>query len=241
MMVWIFTFLAGLFGFDAAQPGGDVRAHQAGAQPVVVVELFTSQGCGMCPDANVLLSEIAQDEDVLALAFAVTYWDVYGWQDRYARPEFTQRQKAYVNAGTPRRLYTPQFIINGGPERMRYNRAAIGRAAANAAPVPSLAGTHTADGVFYVTIDGPERERPADVWLVHYQPGTVIERIEGGSNAGRDMAHYNMVIALESIGGWAGGPAEFEAPAPEAGLESAILVQDGPGGAILTAARLTQD
>ena len=41
----------------------------------VVVELFTSQGCYSCPPADELLGELAEREDVLPLAFHVTYWD----------------------------------------------------------------------------------------------------------------------------------------------------------------------
>ncbi|MEM9032314.1 MAG: DUF1223 domain-containing protein, partial [Pseudomonadota bacterium] len=38
---------------------------------LVVVELFTSQGCSSCPPADAILGELAEGGDVLALALHV--------------------------------------------------------------------------------------------------------------------------------------------------------------------------
>lgn len=67
----------------------------AGAQNPVVVELFTSQGCSSCPPANANLVKLSNDPNILALSFAVTYWDYLGWKDIFGREEFTQRQVTY--------------------------------------------------------------------------------------------------------------------------------------------------
>ena len=69
--------------------GGDSR-------PRAVVELFTSQGCSSCPEADRLLGRLAEDPGLVALSFPVTYWDYLGWKDTLARPEFTERQRAYA-------------------------------------------------------------------------------------------------------------------------------------------------
>ncbi|WP_339833588.1 DUF1223 domain-containing protein, partial [uncultured Parvibaculum sp.] len=57
----------------------------------VVVELFTSQGCSSCPKADAYLRELAARDDVIALSFAVDYWDFLGWKDTLASPAFTKR------------------------------------------------------------------------------------------------------------------------------------------------------
>ena len=87
MRAHLFASLAGalaLFGAPAA----------ADNPPLVLVELFTSQGCSSCPPADALVAELAGREDVLPLALHVDYWDYIGWADGFARPEHTLRQKA---------------------------------------------------------------------------------------------------------------------------------------------------
>jgi len=68
-------------------------AQPAPARGPVLVELYTSQGCSACPRANRLLGELSHEPDVLALTFAVGYWDYLGWIDTFARPEFADRQR----------------------------------------------------------------------------------------------------------------------------------------------------
>src|SRR5262245_26742443 len=84
----------------------------AAADPVLV-ELFTSQGCSSCPPADLYLGELAQRTDVVALAFHVDYWDYIGWRDKFAKPEYTKRQKDYVDALEVRMVYTPQMVVDG--------------------------------------------------------------------------------------------------------------------------------
>ena len=72
-----------------------VSLGAAAAQPLTVVELFTSQGCSSCPPANANLIKVKDQPGVLALSFNVTYWDYLGWKDTFGRQEFTQRQVSY--------------------------------------------------------------------------------------------------------------------------------------------------
>ena len=67
-------------------------ALAADAAHPTVIELFQSQGCSSCPPANASLIQFSQRSDVLALNFAVTYWDRLGWKDTFATPQYTQRQ-----------------------------------------------------------------------------------------------------------------------------------------------------
>jgi hypothetical protein len=46
-----------------------------------------------------VLNNLAGRHDVIALNFAVTYWDHLGWKDSFAQPAFTQRQRDYVANG----------------------------------------------------------------------------------------------------------------------------------------------
>ena len=58
----------------------------ASAEPRTIIELFTSQGCSSCPDADKLLGELAKDSSVIALSLPVDYWDYLGWKDTLASP-----------------------------------------------------------------------------------------------------------------------------------------------------------
>src|SRR5579863_8116784 len=88
-------------------------AGAALARPPVLVELFTAQGCSSCGKANTHVGELAEQKGVLPLTFAVDYWDYLGWKDTFAKPEFTERQKAYDKRLGIADVYTPQVVVDG--------------------------------------------------------------------------------------------------------------------------------
>ena len=238
MLTW-FPILAALLATPPAdaEPAPVVEPRTLAADETVVVELFTSQGCGMCPDANRLLAEIGAEPGIIALGWGVSYWDVYGWTDEYARPEFVARQQAYVDAGEARRVYTPHFVINGAPQKLRFQPDRIRAAVTSFDPVPVL--SVSADGET-LTLTGAERSVPAEIWIASYAPGIETRMIESGSNAGTEMTHFNMVRSVEQVGLWTGGALHLPLPeAADPALDRVVLVQDGPGGVILGAVRLT--
>jgi len=159
-----------LIALALVQSSGQPRPAESEATPapagaLVVAELFTSQACRFCPAANDWLALAGEREHVLALAYGVDYWDaMYNWPDEYARPEFVERQKAYVDAGEARRVFTPHLVINGGPERMRFSpeRAEEALAAASFLAVPEA---RVENNVITIRLDGPRLDAPADVWV----------------------------------------------------------------------------
>ncbi|MEQ8432905.1 MAG: DUF1223 domain-containing protein [Oceanicaulis sp.] len=230
-MIKLLSLLAALFSQAEPAPEGETAAPARGP---VVVELFTSQGCPMCPDANALLEEIGGDDAVIAIAYGVGYWDMYGWADEFARPEFMARQQAYVDAGEAMRVYTPHFVINGAPEKMRFSADTVRSALSAAEPLAPL--IEIEGGA--VRLDGAPRETPAQIWRVDYTPGAVTRQIGGGANSGREMEHFNMASAVTALGDWTGGAMTLSLAPLNEGESCAILIQDGPGGRILAAARL---
>lgn len=202
----------------------------------VVIELYHSQGCSSCPPAEADLNAIAGRSDVIALSFAVTYWDRLGWKDTFAAPQFTDRQVAYARAGRGE-VATPEFIINGseavvGADRNAL-RAGVARAAATA-PGAAIAR----DGA-WVRIAPLGHQAPATAWLVRYDPRTIDVPVGAGENAGRTLAQRNVVRELVRLGEWRGDDARYALPpAHQAGLETAVLVQRGTGGPIVAARKL---
>lgn len=84
---------------------------------VALVELFTSEGCSSCPPADRWLSKLTRAglgfDKVVPLSLHVTYWDYIGWQDPYAQPQFTSRQRDYARQRGTTTVYTPQVVLAG--------------------------------------------------------------------------------------------------------------------------------
>ena len=82
-----------------------------------LLELFTSEGCSSCPPAEAWLGRLKSHDrlwqDFVPIAFHVDYWDRLGWKDRFAQPEWTQRQRAYANQWGSSSVYTPGFVLDG--------------------------------------------------------------------------------------------------------------------------------
>jgi hypothetical protein len=221
--------------FAALLPTSPALAADA-AHPTVV-ELFQSQGCSSCPPANAVLNAIADRPDVIALSFAVTYWDRLGWKDTFAHSAHTARQWEYSRAGGRTHVSTPQMIVNGrgvlvGSSKAqveafirRFDRGASGPAISSAGGKATVAAGRAA--------------KPANVWLVRYDPRAHEVPIRAGENGGRTLPHKNIVRSIHLLGKWTGNAASFALPpAANRVYRSAILVQDGPGGAILSAGRI---
>src|SRR5712691_12974543 len=102
--------------------GDSVRLGAApGSAPrsIVVVELFTSEGCSSCPSADDVLSQLAHRQpvsgvEVLALEEHVDYWDRLGWRDPFSSAAFSARQSEYESlAFHTGSIYTPQLVVDG--------------------------------------------------------------------------------------------------------------------------------
>jgi hypothetical protein len=85
----------------------------------VLVELYTSQGCDMCPTAEQLLGALAeQDGRIVPIAFHVDYFN-NPWKDVFSDPLYSQRQMAYNQLYTKPKnpeyglYYTPMLMIDG--------------------------------------------------------------------------------------------------------------------------------
>ena len=204
----------------------------------MVVELFTSQGCSSCPPANANLIELARRPDVLALSFAVTYWDYLGWKDSFGKPEFTDRQVSYEPGLHQQSPYTPQMVINGTTTAVGNNLAEVVRLVEDAAPVAGPQITIAGPSVTVAAGDAPPSG--ADVWLVQYEPGVIDVPVARGENTGRTLPHAHVVRVLQHLGTWTGSAISFERPKTASGLRAAVLVQVTRGGRILAASTEAQ-
>ncbi|WP_300029174.1 thioredoxin family protein [uncultured Roseobacter sp.] len=207
----------------------------------VVVELYTSQGCSSCPPADELFHQIADRDDVIALALHVDYWDYIGWKDEFADPRNADRQRAYATVGGRRSIYTPEMIVNGttdivGAKAMQLSDA-INMHGATPSPVQV---TLIRDGDSVRISASPRAGSSVGRSVVHflrYMPRREA-RITRGENAGRTIDYANVTQDWKVLGEW-DGRAPITLSADAAGdLPVVVLVQAGDMGPILGAAQL---
>src|SRR4051795_5005124 len=210
--------------------------HASAAAPVVIEE-FQSQGCSSCPPATANVNALAARPEVLALSFAVTYWDALGWKDTFASPAFTQRQWDYAHHAGRTNVATPQVIVNGGPTVNGGDLRELEQLAEKEGSPKGGPAIEAKNGA--VALASGKTPQPATVWLVRYDPQVRWVSIRAGENGGRKLPHRDVVRELVALGEWNGAAASFELPAAkEAGLASAVLVQAGKGGPIIAARKI---
>ena len=220
-----------LFGLSGA-------ARAADAAHPLVLELFQSQGCSSCPPANANVLTLIDRPDILALSFGVTYWDQLGWTDTFASPRFTQRQWDYARGLGHKDVFTPQVVINGrkdgvGADPRELHRLIAAGERGNGGPTIALSAAT-------VTVSAAAAPvKPADVWLVRYDPRLVQVPIKRGENGGKTLPHRDVVKQLLRVGEWRGAATRIALPpAADAAWRTAVLIQGPDGGPILAAARL---
>lgn len=211
------------------------------AKPPVVIELYTAQGCASCSEANSYVGQLAEKPGVLALTFPVDYWDYLGWPDTFAKPEFADRQRAYVARLDLREPYTPQVVIDGHAQAGGLQTEKVDTLLASAAQAPRRAPDMAFIGRRRVDVgSGPVPRGGAEVWLVRYDPREQDVVVKKGDNRGQTVAHRNVVREIKRLGSWRGRPTAYRLPPPtEDGLATAVLVQGPEGGRILAAAQRT--
>jgi hypothetical protein len=95
------------------------EASRDAPKRMVLVELYTSQGCDMCPTAEKMLGALAErDPRIVPIAFHVDYFND-PWKDVFSEPLYSQRQGAYNQLYTKPKnaeyglYYTPMMMIDG--------------------------------------------------------------------------------------------------------------------------------
>ena len=185
---------------------------------MVLVELFTSQGCSSCPPADQLIAQIGETAAVVPLSFHVDYWNNGGWTDPFSQKDWSARQLYYAKAlGLGDRIYTPQAVVDGRKELVgsdeRSLRAAIAQAQARPAGTISIhLEPNQSKLAVTANVDLPDslRDRKLDLMLAEFEMGLVTS-VGKGENGGRTLHNEYVVRQLERCAKLAaGGPARTE-------------------------------
>ncbi len=173
------------------------------ATNIVVLELFTSQGCSSCPPADRLLERYADMENVIALSYHVDYWNRLGWKDPFSSAAFSQRQKDYAGVFGLNGVYTPQLVINGEKEMVGSDANKIAAALKNARAIES-SGHLTINNVsvegikatISYTIQKNENKAVLNIALVQNK---ITTSIKSGENGGIKLTNANVVRNFKSV------------------------------------------
>jgi hypothetical protein len=94
-----------------------VKIVKSPGNRVVLLELYTSEGCSSCPPADQFLTELKKagisDKHLIPLVFHVSYWDYIGWKDPFANKKYDARQRELAQKSRKKSVYTPQFVLSG--------------------------------------------------------------------------------------------------------------------------------
>ncbi len=228
--------------------GGGGPAQEA-TRPQAVLELFTSQGCSSCPEADAIFVEMARDRDILVLTLPVDYWDYLGWRDTLAHAAFTQRQRHYAKSRGDGQIYTPQAVVNGASHVVGSDREALKQAirrSAESQALPLEVKVSEAGGTVTIRVVGQASGSGIGaIWIAPLASRRTVA-IQRGENRGREVAYANVVRALTRIGDWRGQPMTLDVPVgltqhPEADGYAVLVHEEGARlGRILGAAQVAR-
>ena len=170
-------------------------------KPVVVLELFTSQGCSSCPSADDLLSTINSkypNNEVIALSYHVDYWNYIGWKDPFSKKAYTNKQRAYSSKFNSSSIYTPQVVVNGKEHFVGSKKATMSNKISDYLKINSQNNVHitalsTIDDkvAFGYKVDGQITNKKLRVALVIKERITEVKR---GENRNRTLKNANIVV-----------------------------------------------
>ena len=192
-----------------------VAAHRdPGNLPrIVIVELFTSEGCSSCPPADALLKELSERQKVegvqiVALEEHVDYWNHLGWKDPYSTAEFSQRQSDYAHVFRKDGVYTPQMVVDGQIEFVGSRSHAAWEAIQNAGNQPKaeivlVAGANSSPGkpsfgVQVGSLAGLSVRGETELWMAVTEKGLQTD-VKAGENSGETLKHAAVVRSLRKI------------------------------------------
>lgn len=204
------AFIAGAAAHAHAAKPGAAEADSSAAPKVVLVELFTSEGCSSCPPADALLRQIdgtktSAGQLIVGISEHVTYWNSLGWSDPFSSETYTARQNAYGSRFGLDSVYTPQMVINGTEQIVGSDRSGLLRAIQKEQQKPSPVALHilsaiVAGNALTVTFSasGDEASRSSEILAVLADDADQSSVLRG-ENSGRTLAHAAVARSIAKI------------------------------------------
>jgi hypothetical protein len=188
-------------------------------KPLVLIELFTSEGCSSCPpaDKNLIYFNEKQpfpEAEVIALSMHVDYWNRLGWKDPFSSAQFSERQNYYSNIFNLDGVYTPQMVVDGQAQFVGSNFSDAQKAIKTVTKKPkSNIELSVADNQLAVNITNIPQHSGSNVWLAIAE-NNISVKVKNGENGGRTLQHSAVVRELQIIGEINANDNNFEGKVP---------------------------
>ena len=167
---------------------------------VSLFELYTSEGCSSCPPADRYLSGLVKsginNQQLIPLAFHVTYWDYIGWKDPFASASHDDRQRVIAKINHSRSIYTPQFVFNGSDYRQhKLLTANIQKVNQQAAVVDIILDIKKTDQRIKINMktDSEKSDKNNIVYYLVLYENKLVSQIKAGENDGETLSHNYVV------------------------------------------------
>lgn len=172
---------------------------------MVLVELFTSEGCSSCPPADRALTFLQKEQpnseaEIITLAFHVDYWDDLGWKDEFSSPLYTQRQQFYSRKFRLNSIYTPQMVVDGnfefvGSDMGKAQKCISETLKAQKAKIE----ISKIENILKVNITDVPKSSDSTVYLAIAEDDLASD-VKRGENSGNRLEHDSVVRELRLLG-----------------------------------------
>ncbi len=187
----------------SASAFGQQWQTESADKQVAVMELFVSEGCGLCPAAERWVDQLPEqgitENELIVLGFHVDYLDdKKGWIDRFAKPRYTERQRQMARLNLYQTVFTPEIFISGevvhnwrehGTDVIEFINSFDSEADISLT-VKKTDETLNIDTE--VTVFGDENQANSQLYLALTEDN-IISEIHGGDNIGAVFNHQNLV------------------------------------------------
>jgi hypothetical protein len=177
------------------------RNSQKDEKGFALIELFTSEGCSSCPPADDAISEIQskyKNQNVVAVAFHVDYWDRLGWKDAFSSPDNTARQEYYSSIFKLSSIYTPEAVVNGkyefvGSDKNKIANTVEEQLKSKPPEIIHLTATGNTNGHIEVNFSINGNTSSSDQLVLLLVQKMATTNVRRGENDGRILYHINIV------------------------------------------------
>ena len=176
---------------------------QSSEQQIAVLELFTSEACGLCPAADRWAKTLPEQgitkKNLIVLNFHIDYLNgIKKWIDPFSSSVFSDRQRKLAQLNLYQSVYTPQFVISG---ELVHNWAKYVKKVIESvnsfspeAKIDLLVEQSNGQLIIdsQVQIEGRDNRQYSKLYLAVVEDN-IVSKVLGGDNAGTTFNHQNVV------------------------------------------------